>query len=159
MGTQPFYIFVNHISVHSESESLGSCWYTLHIDHQHEGAQKLPLKKNGASPPGVEPGIFRCDHLIVGERLAIGPRGTSLFFLQTASFPLITITIHIWQKSDICSLCQQGKDDILHPFEDCSTIRILKKMMLGREGIGIKLLIINTKENNMGKMGLLSKRH
>ncbi len=64
-----------------------------------------------------------------------------------------------WQKSDICSSCQQGKDDILHLFEDYSTIRILKKMMLGRERIGIKLLIINTKENNIEKNGAFIKRH
>ncbi len=62
------------------------------------------------------------------------------------------------KKSDICSLCQQGKDDILHLFEDCSTIRILKKMMLGRERIGIKLLMINTKENNIEKSGAFIKK-
>ncbi len=54
-----------------------------------------------------------------------------------------------WHKSDICSLCQQGKDDILHLFEDYSTIRILKKMMLGSDRIGIKLLIVNPKDNHI----------
>ncbi len=36
-----------------------------------------------------------------------------------------------WHKSDIYSLCQNGKDDINNIFEDCNTLKILQKGILG----------------------------
>ncbi len=55
-----------------------------------------------------------------------------------------------WHKSDICSLCQNGKGDINHIFEECNTVKILKKKIL--ETIDIKNLIIDGK--NIKKKGL-----
>ncbi len=56
-----------------------------------------------------------------------------------------------WHKLDICSLCQNGKDDIYHLFEDCNTTRILHKNILGDKSIGNKNLIIDTQDNNIKK--------
>ncbi len=46
----------------------------------------------------------------------------------------------------MCSLCQQGKDDILHMFEEFSSINILKRTMLGYDRVVFRAFIINIEE-------------